>query len=261
MNIQMEAAEKITESLKNDPLVKAVVLKGSLGRNEGDEFSDVDLYCFVDGEKIDKFLPRRVEHLSAYGSMLFHESLFIIAPQVITVYDNLLHVDLFTVTEETFKTTDYFTVLYDPENLMEQFKDKQHLTLSAAELEEQAFDIGWFLFQYRKAWNRGNDIWAIEALHLMTKYLVRVLFHRYAPHRAQLGMKDAMRSLPAEPLNALINMLEHITPQNHEQAMRKTVVILKTETVWLKETLGEESEAFPFIEKMIEVLDGERVNS
>ncbi|WP_404407159.1 nucleotidyltransferase domain-containing protein [Jeotgalibacillus malaysiensis] len=261
MNVQMEAAEKITESLKKDPLVKAVVLKGSLGRKEGDEFSDLDLYCFVDPEHKDEFLLRRVEHLAVYRPMLFHESLFIIAPQIITVYDNLLHVDLFTVTEETFKTTDYFTVLHDPENLLEQFKAKQHLTLSDEEVEMQAFDIGWFLFQYRKAWNRGNDIWAVEALHLMTKYLTRVLLHRYAPHRAQLGMKDAMRSLPAEPLRALTEILETITPENHERAMRKTIELLKAESLWLKEALGEESKAYPFIKKMIEVLDGERVSS
>ncbi|AJD89835.1 DNA polymerase III subunit beta [Jeotgalibacillus malaysiensis] len=261
MNVQIEAAQKITESLKKDPLVKAVVLKGSLGRNEGDEFSDLDLYCFVDPEKSDEFLEKRVEHLAVYRPMLFHESLFIIAPQIITVYDNLLHVDLFTVTEETFKTTDYFTVLYDPENILDQFKDLQHLTLSAEEAEYQAFDIGWFLFQYRKAWNRGNDIWAVEALHLMAKSLVRILLHRYAPHRAQLGMKDAMRSLPAEPLQALTDILENITPNKHEQAMRKTVGLMKAESLWLENALGEESDAYPFIRKMIEVLDGERVSN
>ncbi|MBM7579372.1 nucleotidyltransferase domain-containing protein [Jeotgalibacillus terrae] len=261
MNIQIEAAEKITESLKNDPLVKAVVLKGSLGRNEGDDHSDLDLYCFVDPEKSDEFLARRVEHLASYRPMLFHDSIFIIAPQIITVYDNLLHVDLFTVTEETFKTTDYFTVLYDPENLLDQFKDKQHLTLSPKETEEQAFDIGWFLFQYRKAWKRGNDVWAVEALHLMMKFLTRVMLHRYAPERAQLGMKDAMRSLPEEPLNQLINILELITPQHHEQAMRKTVELLKAESAWLEQTLGDQSDAYTFMQKMIVVLDGERVTS
>ncbi|MFB1082712.1 hypothetical protein [Jeotgalibacillus sp. JSM ZJ347] len=69
------------------------------------------------------------------------------------------------------------------------------------------------------------------------------------------------KQIGAEPLHALTDILETITPARHEQAMRKTVDLLKTESIWLEEMLGAESAAFPFMKKMIEVLDGERVSS
>ena len=50
------AVEKICSSLKNDPHVQAIFLKGSMGRNEHDEFSDIDLYCLVNKEDEEQFL-------------------------------------------------------------------------------------------------------------------------------------------------------------------------------------------------------------
>lgn len=60
---QLEAVEKVTQALKEDEAVRAIFLKGSMARDEGDEYSDVDLYCLVDSEEIEEFLPRRLEHL------------------------------------------------------------------------------------------------------------------------------------------------------------------------------------------------------
>ncbi|MYL61437.1 nucleotidyltransferase domain-containing protein, partial [Virgibacillus halodenitrificans] len=101
--LQEDAVEKITESLKADPLVKAVFLKGSMGRAEHDEHSDIDLYCLVDQKDEALFLEKRLMYLKAYQDILFWDDIFIIAPQIIAVYNNLLHLDLFTVTEQSFK--------------------------------------------------------------------------------------------------------------------------------------------------------------
>ncbi|MCM2607016.1 nucleotidyltransferase domain-containing protein [Rossellomorea marisflavi] len=108
---QKNAVEAIAESLKKDKRVKSIFLKGSMGRGEEDEFSDVDLYCLVEEEDLASFVQDRIRHLEAYGKLLFHDDLFIIAPQIIAVYEDLLHVDLFTVTEKTFKQKDYFKVI------------------------------------------------------------------------------------------------------------------------------------------------------
>ncbi|WP_230503201.1 nucleotidyltransferase domain-containing protein [Sutcliffiella rhizosphaerae] len=42
---QENAVHAITESLKQDKRVQAIFLIGSMGREEYDEYSDVDLYC------------------------------------------------------------------------------------------------------------------------------------------------------------------------------------------------------------------------
>ena len=102
------AVEKITASLKKDPLVKAIFLKGSMGRGEHDEHSDVDLYCLVNEEDKKEFLANRVEHLRAYRDIILMDDIFIVAPQIIAVFDDLLHIDLFTVTKESFVGGDLF---------------------------------------------------------------------------------------------------------------------------------------------------------
>ncbi|MFP3339505.1 nucleotidyltransferase domain-containing protein, partial [Micrococcus sp. SIMBA_131] len=56
---QEEAVRVITDHLKEEPLVKAVFLKGSMGRDEHDENSDIDLYCLVDEGDVEAFLKKR----------------------------------------------------------------------------------------------------------------------------------------------------------------------------------------------------------
>src|SRR5699024_12336038 len=124
---QDEAVKIISQSLMKDKRVKAIFLKGSMGRGEYDEYSDVDLYCLVDEADEDTFLIHRLRHLESYRKILFYEDLFIIAPQIIAVFDNLLHVDLFTVTETTFKEKDFFLVLYDPENSLSKIQSTKNL--------------------------------------------------------------------------------------------------------------------------------------
>ena len=119
---QETAVEKVLESLRKDPSVRSVFLKGSMGRKEHDEHSDIDLYCLVKEGEEKEFLSRRLDHLKAYKDLIFHDDIFIIAPQIIAIYEDWLHIDLFTVTEKTLQEKDFFTVLYDPDNLMGKYE-------------------------------------------------------------------------------------------------------------------------------------------
>ncbi len=92
-----EAIETIVASLKKDDRVRAIFLKGSFGRGEEDEHSDIDLYCLVEDSEVDDFLKNRLRHLQSYGDLLFHDDIFIVAQQILAVYENMIHVDLFTV--------------------------------------------------------------------------------------------------------------------------------------------------------------------
>ncbi|UTR10744.1 nucleotidyltransferase domain-containing protein [Evansella sp. LMS18] len=216
--MQKEALKLISASLVKDHTVQAVFVKGSIGRGEDDEYSDIDLYCLVDDEDEKEFLANRLKHLEAYRKVLFHEDLFIIAPQIIAVYDNLLHVDLFTVTEKTFKEKDYFKVIYDPYGLLEKFQASQNLFLTQEEFDSHAYDVAWFLFQYRKAVQRDNDLWAVEMLRFLMPNLAKVLLHRYSPEHAQLGIKTLSKFLSGEKLNHINTIYNYVTPSLHKEA-------------------------------------------
>ena len=246
------AVEKISASLKKDPLVQAVFLKGSMGRNEHDEFSDIDLYCLVNKEDENQFLSNRLEHLQAYRPIIFQDDIFIIAPQMIAVFDDLLHIDLFTVTMDSFQEKDYFKVIDDPNHLLDKFIDSQSLTLSENEYRDDVSDVAWFLFQYKKAAARGNTIWAVRMLTNVMVHLARVLLYRYAPHRAQLGLKTIDQSLPKSLVPKLENIFEHITLCKHRKACYLLCTLVSEEYEWIDLQLPQETQIKHLLRKMVE---------
>lgn len=227
-----EAVETIVESLKQDKRVQAIFLKGSMGRREHDEFSDIDLYCLVNERDLEAFLPQRLTHLKAYQKLLFHDEIFIVAPQILAVYENLLHIDLFTVTEENYIEKDFMHVLYDPHQQLEKYQESQSLRIDHEEFQDAVDDVAWFLFQYKKSAARGNTLWSIHLLHHVMTHLAKLLLHRYCANRAQLGLKTFEVSLPKEIVQEMSKIYECMTPQLHRQAHELICNLLQRETEW-----------------------------
>lgn len=245
------AVEKISESLKSDSLVQAIFLKGSMGRGEHDAYSDIDLYCLVNEEDKEQFLSNRMNHVHAYRDTILMDDIFIVAPQIIAVFDDMLHIDLFTVTKESFVGGDYFNVLYDPHHVMDEFLHTQGLTLSENEYQDDVMDVAWFLFQYKKSAARGNDIWSVRMLTNVFNHLGRVLLFRYAPERAALGLKTLERSLPESVVFELEEIMEFITPQKHGQAVERISRLLEREVEWIQTQIAEDEQIMRFMRLMI----------
>lgn len=247
------AVQKITESLTSDSLVKAVFLKGSMGRKEHDEHSDIDLYCLVDKEDEEAFLKKRRTHLESYRPILFEDDIFIIAPQLIAVFDDLLHVDLFTVTAESYTKKDFFKVLYDPHGIMEQFRGNQSLAISQQEFKDAVIDVAWFMFQYKKAAGRGNDVWASRMLTNSMDHLARVLLYKYKPERAQLGLKTLTDALPDGAMDELVLIMEATTPNRHREAAVRLSRLLHEEMDWIIWNLEDCQQTENLLRKMVEL--------
>ncbi|WP_412097996.1 nucleotidyltransferase domain-containing protein [Halobacillus litoralis] len=251
--------KKLVDQLKQDPGVRSIFLKGSMGRNEHDEHSDIDLYCLVKKEEEEAFLSRRRGHLEAYKDIMFYDDIFIIAPQIIAVYEDWLHVDLFTVTEETFQNKDYFTVLYDPDNVMDRYQKTDKLTLSEAEFKDHVIDVAWFLFQYKKSMERGNPTWSPEMLRHVMLHLSNVMLYGYARDRSRLGLKAVHTHLPEEKKQKIGSICEEITPSNHKNAVQNIVSLLKSEINWIEEMVEEDGQTIPFLKKMMETMSPEKI--
>ncbi|MBN8193362.1 aminoglycoside 6-adenylyltransferase [Bacillus sp. NTK074B] len=247
---QETAVEKVLESLKKDPSVRSVFLKGSMGRKEHDEHSDIDLYCLVEDGEEKEFLTRRLDHLKAYKDLIFHDDIFIIAPQIIAIYEDWLHIDLFTVTEKTFQEKDFFTVVYDPDDVMGKFESSQNLTISKEQFKDNVLDAPWFLFQYEKAAARGNHTWAVEMLRHCMSNVTGILLSRYASERAVLGLKTIHRDLPQELQDQVVEIYEEMTPSRHGEATRKIAGLLESEFDWIRGETGE-GEVSSFMGQMI----------
>lgn len=252
---QEDAVKTISKSLMKNKCIKAIFLKGSMGRGEYDEYSDVDIYCLVDEKDEELFLTQRLSHLESYRKILFYEDFFIIAPQIIAVFDNLLHVDLFTVTEKNFKEKDFFQVLYDPEGRLIRFKSTQNLRLSIEEFSSCAYDVAWYLFQYNKANQRRNDLWAVEMLQYVMVNLSKVLLHRYTPDKAQLGLKSLESCLPSIQLDKVKTIFMYITPNSHKKSVHSLINLLRNEISWIESNMEKQFQAGPFIRMMMSLLD------
>jgi predicted nucleotidyltransferase len=249
------AVEKVAVSLKGDPSVLSIFLKGSMGRSEHDQYSDIDLYCLVEegGEKA--FLGRRLDHLKAYKDLIFYDDIFIIAPQIIAIYDDWLHIDLFTVTEKTIQQKDFFKVLYDPDNLMEKYNAVQHLTITNEDFRNCVLDASWFLFQHNKAADRGNHTWATEMLRHSMRNVATILLAGYASERALLGLKTIHRDLPIEKQDKILEIYELMTPSQHNRAAQCIAILLKDEFQWIQRELGNEDQrTVSFMKLMVETM-------
>ncbi|WP_226584840.1 nucleotidyltransferase domain-containing protein [Halobacillus litoralis] len=248
---QNEAVETITNSLKNDRFVKAVFLKGSMGRGEEDEHSDVDLYVLVEEQDKQEFLQNRQRHLESYQSLIFYDDIYIIAPQIIAVFENLLHVDLFTVTEEALIHKDYMKVLYDPDHLMEKHKEFQNLSLSQDDFLYAVDDVAFFFLQYKKAADRGNDLWAVKVANDIGVNLAKVLLQIHCPERAQLGLKTVDRSLPEEVAASLKEAYAYLTIYEHKKGIRVMAELVQFHLNWLEDEWGDNDYTIPFLKRML----------
>ncbi|MGP4060759.1 nucleotidyltransferase domain-containing protein [Halobacillus sp. H74] len=248
---QTKAVEAIVHSLREDNLVEAVFLKGSMARGEEDENSDVDLYVLVEEENKAAFLQNRKKHLESYQSIIFYDDIFIIAPQIIVVYENLLHVDLFTVTEKTLVHKDYFKVLYDPARRMDRFQDHQNLWLSQKDFHYAVEDVAFFLLQYKKAADRGNDFWAVKVANDLGINIAKVLLQRYCPERAQLGLKTIDRTLPVEVVEPMRIVYRHLSAKEHPKAVYSMALIIQDHIIWLSSQFEKEKYTIPFLKRML----------
>lgn len=249
---QNDAVEVITSSLKQDPFVKAVFLKGSMGRGEEDEHSDVDIYVLVEEKEQEQFLKNRQKHLEIYQSLIFYDDIFIIAPQIIAVYDNLLHVDLCTVTEETLIHKDYIRVLYDPEERLKKHQQHQNLRLSEQDFLDAVEDVAFFFLQYKKAADRGNDLWAVKVANDIGVNLARVLLQKYCPERAQLGLKTLDQTLPEEVSASMKRVYKDLSLTSHHEAVSRMVQLAEQQLEWLTDCCGNRDFTIPFLKRMIE---------
>lgn len=61
-----EAIEKVSNAIIKDGLCEAILIKGSIGRGDDDEYSDVDMYVVVRNDQYENFLNKRIGYLTKY---------------------------------------------------------------------------------------------------------------------------------------------------------------------------------------------------
>ncbi|WP_185903573.1 aminoglycoside 6-adenylyltransferase [Lysinibacillus sphaericus] len=242
--------EVLLESLKNDQYIEAVFLRGSMAREEHDEFSDIDIYCVVNEENVEAFLPNRVQHIEAYKKTCFVDDIYIIAPQLLVVYEDMIHIDLFTVTLSEISEKDAIKILFDPNGILTAKQKNTTLSLTPLEFQDAVDDTVWYLYQYYWSAQRGNEIWSVHLLRNSLEHFAKVLLHKYCPERALLGLKTLPNSLPTDPLHEIVDIMNFLSLVTHEMAVKKLVNAFSNESDWIFENVPNKEKIKPLWEKI-----------
>ncbi|MED3802466.1 nucleotidyltransferase domain-containing protein [Lysinibacillus xylanilyticus] len=246
--------EVLLESLKVDQYIEAIFLRGSMARNEHDEFSDIDIYCVVNEENVEAFLPNRTKHIESYMRTLFVDDVYIIAPQLLVVYEDLIHIDLFTVTPSEIINKDTMKILFDPNGILTAKQKNTTLSLTPLEFQDAVDDTVWYLYQYYWSAQRGNEIWSVHLLRNSLEHFAKVLLHKYCPERALLGLKTLSNSLPTDPLHEIVDIMNCMSLVTHEMAVKKLVTFFENESHWIFENVPNKEAIKPLWEKIKDLL-------
>lgn len=208
---QEEAIEKVYSEIMKDKLVKAVFLKGSIARGECDEYSDVDFYCMVDEERKEEFLSKRIKYLEAYKQIIYYTEENFVGPQIVAVFEDGLHFDLYTVTKESLHCTDEIKVLYDPAGLLKNYKNEKFL-LSNEEIAKYFDEITFMLLEFETAYMRNDLIWASRLGSHISGYLSIILRYIYDKDNARLGLKRLYKKLDSSMYEKYKNAVDLLGP-------------------------------------------------
>lgn len=221
---QLDAIDKILPFVIKDDAVRAVFLKGSIARNEIDEYSDVDFYCMVKSSKMDDFLKRRINYMEQYKHLIFCEEVNFVGPQIVGVFDNGLHFDLYTITNDSLHRTDEIKVLYDPEGLLNHYTQEK-LSITEDDLVKYFNEISFTLLEFEAAYCRNDLHWASRLGSHITGYLTFILRYMYDPDNAQLGFKRLNKKMNKEKQDKLARAMDLLGPSYLPQGVKILIEI------------------------------------
>lgn len=217
-----EAISKVSQAILESGLVETIFLKGSIARNEDDDFSDVDMYAVVLPENEKDFLKNRIKYMTSYMPLIYYSESNFVCPQIVGVYENALHFDLYTVRISSIPQTDDIKVIYDKSGDLNSYK-KEPLNIASSDVSDYFNMFTYSLLEFEAAYSRGDLIWATGLASRLTGYISMVLRYIYDEKNSQLGMKRLYKYLPEAYRDEFIDILNYLTPSSLEIGVKKLV--------------------------------------
>jgi predicted nucleotidyltransferase len=96
-DLQQNIIRKLTTLLKKENIVAALFLKGSIARGTADRYSDIDYYCLIHKNSMQEIMDKRKKIVTSIGKIIYLEEVNFGNPQLIVIYDNEVHLDLYLI--------------------------------------------------------------------------------------------------------------------------------------------------------------------
>lgn len=233
------AIEKVKEAILNDGLVEALFLKDSIARGDDDDYSDVDMYAVVSSDNREAFLAKRIQFLEEYMPLIYWSESNFVGPQIVGVFGDALHFDLYTVVPDSIPQTDNIKILYDKSGILNSY-EKKPLGISPADVVTNVHGFTFVLLEFEAAYMRKDFMWSIRLFYALLADLSFVVRYIYDEDNAQLALKRLYKVLPDNLYNNFMDILENATPSNVLNAVKMIVSLAEKQIEALpKEISGE----------------------
>lgn len=220
-----EAIEKVSKAIIEDGMCEAILIKGSIGRGDDDEYSDVDMYAVVKEADMERFLEKRLYYLNKYMEVIYSQNVNFVAEQIVAIYDNGLHFDLYTVTENTFPHNDKIRVVYDHEHKFDSYAGEVN-RITVDQLAALFSDVLYYFVEADGAYQRKNYPWAAKILDSSIAGSAVLLRYLYDKDYAYLGLKKINEILPEEQYKWLEEASSHLNKNGFQTANNYIIKIL-----------------------------------
>lgn len=221
-----DAIEKIGQVVIEDGLCEAIVLKGSIGRGDDDEYSDIDMYVVVTEDNYDTFMQRRYSYLSTYRDIVFMEENDFGVKQMLAIYDNALHVDFYTVTMDKIDHSNPVKVYYDPKHLFDNYI-VEHNPMMHEKLAQLFNSTLYYFVEASSAYARKNYPWAARIMDDAVAGAATLLRYEYDKDYTYLGLKKINEILPREEYMLIESAYANMNEDGFQQTNRDILAMLE----------------------------------
>lgn len=254
---QLNIIDVITKRLLKEKEIRALFLKGSFARNEVDEYSDIDYYVIVHDEEVESFLNKRIEILQSYRPLIYYSEANFVGPQIVGVYDNGLHIDLYTITLNNLKQSDKIKVLYDPEHLLDNYEEKS-LSLSLDEISKNINEFSFTLLEFETAYKRRDILLSSRLVNYLNFYLITLLRYIIDKDFSLLGFKRLYKNLDYKTYEKIKDILDLQGPSHCLECVKSNIKLFDEYLNKLPPNIkGINYEFYNFMKERINNIEGE----
>lgn len=222
---QYDAVDVISKALIIDRSVEAILLKGSLARQEEDEYSDVDLCVVVSKEGYEELLAKRLYYLEKYQPILYYSEADFGMKQMICIFENGLHVDLYVTTIAHLSKIGQILKVYDPNGILDNYVTIDH-RISPKEFGGIVDSFCFTCSEFYVAYMRKDVAFATRlASHLFYDFTKLYRFKTDFT-RASLGFKGILTHQTKEANERYMSLLKKIKLETLLEGVQETMVAL-----------------------------------
>lgn len=255
---QYDAINKITEAAIKDGLVDACFLKGSIARGQEDKYSDVDLYFIVSNENKDIFLKKRIQYLETYQNILYYSFVNFVGPQIVCIYENGLHVDLYTLTLDNINEYDNILVIHDPYEILKNYQAKP-LSLTDSEIGKLINEFSYTLTEFYNAYKRKDLLFSFKLANYLHSDYTQLKRAFVDANNSKIASKGFLKHLEGDELKQYLNVTRLVKYDTSLVAVKMLVILLNDLIINLPISIAEHVniDFFFFCKKLINSLNEE----